>query len=212
MVLIEKIKNSNYLISLSPNSSLVGVYRIIFLASITFVCGGIAITFYFVGASLILPFAGIELTVLFIAFYLSFKWSNKKEKIYISQETVKIEKGTNKAEYLWEEFRTFTSFQIKKEKELIKSVTSLNRGTSSERELILGLLKNGIPKETIFHDLMIKKNNNKFIITGKNWNNGKNEPILQNAEYLYTYSVNLIDPTILDDLVHFHNFAIFKIK
>ena len=116
MVLIEKIKNSNYLISLSPNSSLVGVYRIIFLASITFVCGGIAITFYFVGASLILPFAGIELTVLFIAFYLSFKWSSKKEKIYISQETVKIEKGTNKAEYLWEEFRTFTSFQIKKEK------------------------------------------------------------------------------------------------
>ena len=116
MVLIEKIKNSNYLISLSPNSSLVGVYRIIFLASITFVCGGIAITFFFVGASLILPFAGIELTVLFIAFYLSFKWSSKKEKIYISQETVKIEKGTNKAEYLWEEFRTFTSFQIKKEK------------------------------------------------------------------------------------------------
>jgi hypothetical protein len=42
------------------------------------------------------------------------------------------------------------SNQIKKEKELIKSVTSLNRGTSSERELILGLLKNGIPKETIF--------------------------------------------------------------
>ena len=117
MVLIEKIKNSNYLISLSPNSSLVGVYRIIFLASITFVCGGIAITFYFVGASLILPFAGIELTVLFIAFYLSFKWSSKKEKIYISQETVKIEKGINKAEYLWEEFRTFTSFQIKKEKD-----------------------------------------------------------------------------------------------
>ena len=54
------------------------------------------------------------------------------------------------------------SNQIKKDKELIKSVTSLNRGTSSERELILGLLKNGIPKETIFHDLMIKKNNNKF--------------------------------------------------
>ena len=54
------------------------------------------------------------------------------------------------------------SNQRKKDRELIKSVTSLNRGTSSERELILGLLKNGIPKETIFHDLMIKKNNNKF--------------------------------------------------
>lgn len=128
MVLIEKIKNSNYLISLSPNSSLVGVYRIIFLASITFVCGGIAITFYFVGASLILPFAGIELTVLFIAFYLSFKWSSKKEKIYISQETVKIEKGTNRAEYLWEEFRTFTSFQIKKEKDKTLRLSFKSKG------------------------------------------------------------------------------------
>lgn len=128
MVLIEKIKNSNYLISLSPNSSLVGVYRIIFLSSITFVCGGIAITFYFVGASLILPFAGIELTVLFIAFYLSFKWSSKKEKIYISQETVKIEKGTNKAEYLWEEFRTFTSFQIKKEKDKTLRLSFKSKG------------------------------------------------------------------------------------
>ena len=128
MVLIEKIKNSNYLISLSPNSSLVGVYRIIFLASITFVCGGIAITFYFIGASLILPFAGIELTVLFIAFYLSFKWSSKKEKIYISQETVKIEKGTNRAEYLWKEFRTFTSFQIKKEKDKTLRLSFKSKG------------------------------------------------------------------------------------
>ena len=54
------------------------------------------------------------------------------------------------------------SNQRKKDRELIKSVTSLNRGTSSERELILRLLKNGIPKETIFHDLLIKKNFNKF--------------------------------------------------
>jgi len=128
LVLIEKIKNSNYLISLSPNSSLVGIYRIIFLASITFVCGGIAIIFYFVGASLILPFAGIELIVLFIAFYLSFKWSSKKEKIYISQETVKIEKGTNRAEYLWEEFRTFTSFQIKKEKDKTLRLSFKSKG------------------------------------------------------------------------------------
>ena len=55
--------------------------------------------------------------ILFIAFYLSFRWSSKKEKIYISQEIVKIEKGINKAEYLWEEFRTFTSFQIKRDKD-----------------------------------------------------------------------------------------------
>ena len=95
MVSVEKKNKSNYLISLSPNSSLEGIARIIFLASITFVCGGIAIMFYFFGAFMILPFAGIELTILFIAFYLSFRWSSKKEKIYISQEMVKIEKQDN---------------------------------------------------------------------------------------------------------------------
>ena len=115
MVSVEEKSNSNYLITLSPNSSLTGIYRIIFLASISFVCVGIATVFYFFGAYLILPFAGIEIAILLIAFYLSFKWSSRKELIYISQEVVKIEKGIHKAEYLWEEFRTFTSFQIAKD-------------------------------------------------------------------------------------------------
>ena len=117
MVTVEKVNDSDYLISLSPNSSLVGIYRIIFLASITLVCGGIGVIFYFLGAALILPFAGLELSVLFVAFYLSFKWSSKKEKIYISQDIVKVERGINKAEYSWKEFRTFTYFKIKKEKD-----------------------------------------------------------------------------------------------
>ncbi|MDA9956748.1 DUF2244 domain-containing protein [Gammaproteobacteria bacterium] len=50
------------------------------------VCGGIALIFFFFGATLILPFAGLELGILFTAFYLSFKWSDKKEKnIYFSR-------------------------------------------------------------------------------------------------------------------------------
>ncbi len=117
MVTVEKLKDSEYLISLSPNSSLVGIYRTIFLLSITLVCGGIGIIFYFFGAALILPFAGLELMILFIAFYLSFKWSSNKEKIYISQDIVKVERGRNKAEYSWKEFRTFTYFKIKKERD-----------------------------------------------------------------------------------------------
>ena len=78
---------------------------------------GIGVIFYFLGAALILPFAGLELSILFVAFYLSFKWSSKKEKIYISQDIVKVERGINKAEYSWKEFRTFTYFKIKKEKD-----------------------------------------------------------------------------------------------
>ncbi|NCX10858.1 MAG: DUF2244 domain-containing protein [Proteobacteria bacterium] len=64
---------------------------------------------------LILPFAGLEIAILILAFYLNFRWSSKREKISISQEKVIIEKGINKAEYRWEEFRTFTSFQVSKD-------------------------------------------------------------------------------------------------
>ena len=50
----------------------------------------------------------------------------------------------------------------KKDLELIKTVTSLERGTDSELRLILKLLKAGIPPGTIFHDLIIKKKINCF--------------------------------------------------
>ena len=50
----------------------------------------------------------------------------------------------------------------KKDLELIKTVTSLERGTDSELRLILKLLKAGIPPGTIFHDLIIKKKDDKF--------------------------------------------------
>lgn len=116
MISVEKKESSNYLISLSPNSSLVGIYRVIFLASITLVCGGIATIFYFFGAALILPFAGLELTILFIAFYLSFRWSSKKEQIYISQDIVRIEKGIKKAEYSWRNFELLHHFRSKETK------------------------------------------------------------------------------------------------
>jgi len=129
LVTVEKIKDSEYLISLSPNSSLVGIYRTIFLLSITLICGGIGIIFYFFGAALILPFAGLELMILFIAFYLSFKWSSNKEKIYISQDIVKVERGTNKAEYSWKEFRTFTYFKIKKERDKTIRLSFRSKGS-----------------------------------------------------------------------------------
>ncbi len=128
MVSVEKIDSKNYLISLRPNSSLTGIYRIIFLGSIAFVCITIAVVFFILGAYLILPFAGLEITILFTAFYLSFKWSSKKEKIFISDEIVKIEKGTNKLEYQWEEFRTFTSFNVQKDKDKFMRLSFRSKG------------------------------------------------------------------------------------
>jgi len=45
---------------------------------------------------------------------------------------------------------------------LLKSVTSKTRGTKSERELVLILLKNGFPKQNIFHDLYVEKRKGEF--------------------------------------------------
>ena len=52
--------------------------------------------------------------------------------------------------------------QREKERELISSVTPLSRGTETERLLILELLENDTPPITIYHDLIVKKPNDKF--------------------------------------------------
>lgn len=41
--------------------------------------------------------------------------------------------------------------------ELLKTVTNPNRGTYSERALIINLLELGIPPQTIFHDLYVRR-------------------------------------------------------
>ena len=49
-----------------------------------------------------------------------------------------------------------------RDKKLLKTVTKTNRGTWAERDVVLKLLKYGIPAQTIFHDLYLEKNNGKF--------------------------------------------------
>lgn len=46
--------------------------------------------------------------------------------------------------------------------ELLGSVSSSKRGTPSERALIIQLLRNGIPPQTLFHDLLIEKRNGEY--------------------------------------------------
>jgi len=49
-----------------------------------------------------------------------------------------------------------------RDKKLLKTVTNSHRGTKTERDLVLKLLKNKIPIQTIFHDLFVKKYNGNF--------------------------------------------------
>jgi hypothetical protein len=47
-------------------------------------------------------------------------------------------------------------------KRLLETVTKFNRGTRSERKLVLKLLKYGIPSQTIFHDLYVEKRKRRY--------------------------------------------------
>ena len=49
-----------------------------------------------------------------------------------------------------------------KDRKLLDTVTKTYRGTRTERDLVLSLLKNGIPAQTIFHDLYLKKPSGNF--------------------------------------------------
>lgn len=49
-----------------------------------------------------------------------------------------------------------------RDRRLLETVTKTNRGTRTERELVIKLLKHGIPSQAIFHDLYIEKPNGQF--------------------------------------------------
>ena len=49
-----------------------------------------------------------------------------------------------------------------RKKKVVKTVTQFTRGTRSERALVLTLLRSGLPADTIFHDLYVKKEDGNF--------------------------------------------------
>jgi hypothetical protein len=61
---------------------------------------------------------------------------------------------------IWSSVRQAKNLQ--RNRELLETVTALDRGTWAERDLVLGLLKSGIPAQTIFHDLYVRKRNGGF--------------------------------------------------
>ena len=114
MIKIEETTENNFLIEISPNYSLRGWNRIIFLSSLAFICLSIGVFFFIMGAGLILPFAGLEVILVLTCFYLSFRWSQQKEIIYISNDKIKLEKGRLFKEKTWEEFRSFVVLEVER--------------------------------------------------------------------------------------------------
>ena len=115
MVKIENNTEENtYRILLRPNQSTDWKTSFIFISIIAFTCLAIGIGFAFAGATMILPFAGLEVIFVGVCIYLVMKQTYKQEVITLTQETLKIEKGEGKIDQVWEYFRMWSFVSVER--------------------------------------------------------------------------------------------------
>jgi uncharacterized membrane protein len=82
-------------LTLTPNKSSTVQQNLIFFGFLSILCLTFAIGFFVLGATMILPFAGLEIILLFIILRVNRNWLNQSEKIYLDKLYVKLEKGKN---------------------------------------------------------------------------------------------------------------------
>jgi uncharacterized membrane protein len=115
MVKIENNTEENtYRILLRPNQSTDWKTSLIFISIIAFTCLAIGIGFAFAGATMILPFAGLEVIFVGVCVFLVMKQTYKQEVITLTQETLKIEKGEGKIDQVWEYFRMWSFVSVER--------------------------------------------------------------------------------------------------
>ena len=91
----KRITKDSLLLTLTPNKSSTVQQNIIFFGFLSVLCITFGIGFFVLGATMILPFAGLEIMLLFIILRVNRNWLNQSEKIYLDKLFVKLEKGKN---------------------------------------------------------------------------------------------------------------------
>ena len=90
----KKVTKNSLSLILTPNKSSTVNQNIIFFGFLSILCLTFAIGFFVLGATMILPFAGLEILVLFMVLKANRNWLNQSEKIYLDKLYVKLEKGS----------------------------------------------------------------------------------------------------------------------
>ena len=85
-----------------PNQSLTWRGALQVYVAITICCLGVGIAFALHGFWPVLPFAGFEVIVLGIAFYLCFSRSQIREVVSVNANAVRVEKGRHEPDERWE--------------------------------------------------------------------------------------------------------------
>ena len=115
MVKIENnLEDKIYRILLRPNQSSDWKSSLIFILIIAFTCLSIGIGFALAGATMILPFAGLEILFVGVCVYIVMKNTYKQEVITLTKETLKIEKGQGRRDQVWEYFRMWSFVSVER--------------------------------------------------------------------------------------------------
>ena len=138
MVKVKELEAAKFEILLKPNSSLTGSMRIFFLGRIFFICSVIGVGFFLAGGVMILPFAGLEIILVYLAFRLSFNWSSQKQIIILSKDHVEVRVDGLKEFFTWKEFRSFATFNVTKNNNENHDLSFRSKG----KEVIVGSFLN----------------------------------------------------------------------
>ena len=115
MVKIESNKEKDFhRILIRPNRSISWKSSIVFILVIAFTCLTIGFGFAYVGATLILPFAGLEVLFVGICVYLVLNKTSQQEVITLSKDKLTIEKGAYKVKKVWEYFRLWSYISVER--------------------------------------------------------------------------------------------------
>ena len=115
MVKIESNKEKDFhRILIRPNRSISWKSSIVFILVIAFTCLTIGFGFAYVGATLILPFAGLEVLFVGICVYLVLNKTSQQEVITLSKDKLTIEKGAYKIKKVWEYFRLWSYISVER--------------------------------------------------------------------------------------------------
>ena len=91
----KKITKNSLSLTLTPNKSSTVQQNLIFFGFLSVICMTFAIGFFVLGATMILPFAGLEILILFLVLKANRNWLNQSEKIELDKLHVKLKKGKN---------------------------------------------------------------------------------------------------------------------
>ena len=91
----KKITKNTLSLTLTPNKSSTVQQNLIFFGFLSIICMTFAVGFFVLGATMILPFAGLEILILFFVLKANRNWLNQSEKIELDKLYVKLKKGKN---------------------------------------------------------------------------------------------------------------------